>query len=915
MRRLLAVVALLVLPNLAVAETHQVTVNSSSFDPQTLVVVPGDTIVWTLAGSPFRSIESGSSCLADGVFFQGGVPNSGGCGKCPPQNPTFTWEVPEYAYLEIPYFSGALCDDGMTGLIVIDAGGDTIRVPEDFATIAEAIDAAQDGDLIDIASGVYQENVSMLGRQLTLRGEVNIDGSPAVTIDANGLEAALDLSTVIVPGPGSPSFTGQAVIENIVMTGGFNAGLTVHRASPVLRNCLIAGNGQGVSAVGAVEPGPSLGAQPQFLNCEIRDNSAEAVIGSMSWDPGVCDPVLSGCIVTNNGSGVVATEGTSATIIRSIICGNEGSQVEGNVTFDALSCATSLCQDDNGDGVPEFCFGDLDGILNVPSEYPTIQVAVNFAIDGQTVLIAPGTYIFNDMGEGPEPAPLIVIADKSITLAGVQNEDGSPAVTIQGDENDPPIGVMVQGGDGGLVTIQDLKIAGCVGGLILSGGNHVVNNCVLEGNSLFGLVADLAQVEVSHSKIQDGVLGLWTESSDVTLNACQIERNLGWFSTPGGILMEGGTLAINGCLLRDNVNGYGSASIVINAGAATIANSIVCGNATSGESGSQIEGTWSDEGGNAIQETCGSTISVPQDYPTLRSAVDAAQMFDTILISSGDYVVETTEEIQILNKSLVISGETHPDGTTAVSLLAKDGAGTFLVGSDGWMMSHEVVFENIEFNGFAFQIIGGRFTMEQCVVEGVSSDWPISGVETAMLMKDCVVRDNYGQYGSGVVVGNSSLVMEDCLVEGNTAASGYGGGSFRRCGVAGSGSCVISLDGCTVRNNTFGSCPPPGPLGCAPQLAGVSNIFGGELSLQDTVVCGNEGADGPTEQIFTYDGIFTDNGGNTISQSCPQDCPGDFDGNGVVGFSDLTTVISSWGDPYETSDLLLVLSKWDESCP
>ena len=61
MRRLLAVVALLVLPNLAVAETHQVTVNASSFDPQTLVVVPGDTIVWTLAGSPFRSIESGSS--------------------------------------------------------------------------------------------------------------------------------------------------------------------------------------------------------------------------------------------------------------------------------------------------------------------------------------------------------------------------------------------------------------------------------------------------------------------------------------------------------------------------------------------------------------------------------------------------------------------------------------------------------------------------------------------------------------------------------------------------------------------------------------------------------------------------------------------------------------------------------------
>ena len=85
--------------------------------------------------------------------------------------------------------------------------------------------------------------------------------------------------------------------------------------------------------------------------------------------------------------------------------------------------------------------------------------------------------------------------------------------------------------------------------------------------------------------------------------------------------------------------------------------------------------------------------------------------------------------------------------------------------------------------------------------------------------------------------------------------------------------------------------------------------------MQDTVVCGNEGADGPTEQIFTDDGTFTDNGGNTISPLCPEDCPGDFDGNGLVGFSDLMTVISSWNDPYATPELLLVLSNWDEACP
>ena len=66
-----------------------------------------------------------AGCAVGGVFFAAALPNGG---KGPP-NFTFTWEVPEYDSLDIPYFSTAECGEGMTGLITIDSGGLTHRVP------------------------------------------------------------------------------------------------------------------------------------------------------------------------------------------------------------------------------------------------------------------------------------------------------------------------------------------------------------------------------------------------------------------------------------------------------------------------------------------------------------------------------------------------------------------------------------------------------------------------------------------------------------------------------------------------------------------------------------------------------------------------------------------------------------------
>jgi hypothetical protein len=64
------------------------------------------------------------------------------------------------------------------------------RVPADFPTIQQAIDAADDGDPIRIARGVYPENLVVSGKHVILESEYVVTGDPAdvaaTIIDGNG---------------------------------------------------------------------------------------------------------------------------------------------------------------------------------------------------------------------------------------------------------------------------------------------------------------------------------------------------------------------------------------------------------------------------------------------------------------------------------------------------------------------------------------------------------------------------------------------------------------------------------------------------------------------------------------------------------------------------------------------------------
>ncbi|MCB9390337.1 MAG: hypothetical protein H6512_12490 [Acidimicrobiia bacterium] len=207
--------------------------------------------------------------------------------------------------------SGTTAADGQTSTTVVEQG-DVVKVPADYPTIQEAVDAASEGSLILISPGTYEEAVDVTTDNLVIRGtdrnEVILDGGFELE---NGVRV-LGANGVVVENLTAQNYTGNGVfwtgvdgyrgsylttikngdygvyafgsvngiIEQIYASGSPDAGVYVGQCFPCnahVRNVLSEWNGLGYS-------GTNSGGNLYITDSVWRNNRAGIVPNSGSYE-------------------------------------------------------------------------------------------------------------------------------------------------------------------------------------------------------------------------------------------------------------------------------------------------------------------------------------------------------------------------------------------------------------------------------------------------------------------------------------------------------------------------------------------------------------------------------------------------------------------------------------------------------
>ncbi|HEX5012160.1 MAG TPA: right-handed parallel beta-helix repeat-containing protein, partial [Planctomycetota bacterium] len=180
------------------------------------------------------------------------------------------------------------------------------------------------------------------------------------------------------------------------------------------------------------------------------------------------------------------------------------------------------------------------------------------------------------------------------------------------------------------------------------------------------------------------------------------------------------------------------------------------------------------------------THFVPQEHPTIASAVGNAHDGDTIIISGGTYpevvVVDGFTDLTILGKGKVIIDP--PGDADALSLSNCTGCTVKNVRTTGAITGIKLLActggillkcraEAVSGIGIALDECDG-VTVEACLVEDTLGDGIALGVQAAIPSINCILLKNkvFGAGEDGIHVSGDGNTIEKCLVK-ESAADGY----------------------------------------------------------------------------------------------------------------------------------------------
>lgn len=283
----------------------------------------------------------------------------------------------------------------------------TLHVPGDHATIQAAVDAAQPGDTVVVASGTWAETVVVAGKGITLQGA----GAGLTLVDAGGAGSALRVELVpdgqaftlrgvtLTGGTGHPDplaglvsggglhaagNEGEVLVEGCALSGnavpGHGGGAYSNLSRLTLRDCEVSGNSAGLDGGGAYL-GANLGPVGPVEDCVLAGNVAGRNGGGL-WFSTL---TVRGCRVEGNDAGESGggLYGTSGGGLEDLEVLDNAAALDGGGAFfhAAFHPGTRMLYADNlaGRDGGGFLARRQTGILGVVSESPDVTCRANRA--------------------------------------------------------------------------------------------------------------------------------------------------------------------------------------------------------------------------------------------------------------------------------------------------------------------------------------------------------------------------------------------------------------------------------------------------------------------------------------------------------------------------------------------------------
>lgn len=260
-----------------------------------------------------------------------------------------------------------------------------IVVPEDVASIQDAIDMASDGTEIRVQPGTYVESIDFKGKSIYLSSEAGpeetiLDGeyelAPLVSaVSGEGPDTIMEGFTVrrALAEPGDPHGGGMVIeassptirechfIDNSSVTGG---GVRNVNATPTFVDCLFEANIAVFEGAAMLNTSSS---QPTIIGCTFRNNSSQsggAAIGNWSSSPVIEESIFEHNVSGSGGSALHSTQSSQPSVTGTIFEGNVSEDEEGACIVTANMGLTSIQESSFCQNAPVVLSGpwdDLDG--------------------------------------------------------------------------------------------------------------------------------------------------------------------------------------------------------------------------------------------------------------------------------------------------------------------------------------------------------------------------------------------------------------------------------------------------------------------------------------------------------------------------------------------------------------------------